>query len=92
MTVRKMANVERPSFIAELSCVSEYSSVEKANQYCDFLHTVLDKHAHPSLRNVMNHNSSPWFESIRDELFKAKRESRQAETKCRNTMIFILSD
>ena len=49
--------------------VSEFSSVEKANQFCDFLRTVLDRHAPPCLRKVMTHNSSPWFESIRDELF-----------------------
>ena len=35
----------RPSFNAELSSVSESSSVEKANQFCEFLRTVLDKHA-----------------------------------------------
>ena len=69
-----MDNIVRPSFIAELSSVSEFSSVEKANQYCDCLHNVLGKHAPPSQRNVINHNSSPWFESIRDELFIAKRE------------------
>ena len=46
-TVRNMANFDRPSFISELffSSVSEFSTVEKANQYCDFLRTVLDKHA-----------------------------------------------
>ena len=41
---RKIANIDRPSFIAELSSVSEFSSVENANQFCDFLHTVIDKH------------------------------------------------
>ena len=30
-TVRKIANIDRPSFIAELSSVSEFSSVENAN-------------------------------------------------------------
>ena len=35
-TVRNMVNIGSPSFIAELSSVSEFSSVEKANQYCDF--------------------------------------------------------
>ena len=44
-TVRNIANIDRPSFIAELSSVSEFSSVENANQFCDFLRTVLDKHA-----------------------------------------------
>ena len=44
-TVRKIANIDRPSFIAELSSVSEFSSVEKANQFYDSLCTVLDKHA-----------------------------------------------
>ena len=41
-TVGNMANIEHPSFIADLSSVSEFSSVDKANQYCDFLRTVLD--------------------------------------------------
>ena len=72
-TVRNIANIDRPSFIAELSSVSEFSSVENANQFCDFLRTVLDKHAPPSLRKVITHSSSPWFESIRYELFIAKR-------------------
>ena len=57
-----MANIDRPSFIAELSSILEFSSIEEANQYCDFLRTVLDKHAPPSLRRVMNRNSSPCFE------------------------------
>ena len=44
-TVRNIANIGRPSFIAELSGVSEFSSVENANQFCDFLRTVM----HPLL-------------------------------------------
>ena len=91
-TVRNIANIVRPSFIAEVSSVSAFSSVDKANQFCDFLRTVLDKHAHPSLRKVITHNSSPWFESIREELFMAKRERRQAERKWRNTKLTILKD
>ena len=43
--VRNMANIDRPTFIAELTSVSE------------FLLTVLDKHEPPSLRKVINHNS-----------------------------------
>ena len=43
--VWNMASIDRPSFIAELSSVSEFSFVEKANQFCDFIRTVLDKHA-----------------------------------------------
>ena len=49
-TVRNIAIIDRPSFIAEVSSVSEFSSVEKTSQFCDFLRTVLDKHAPPSLR------------------------------------------
>ena len=45
MNVRNVANIDRPSFIVELSNVSELTYVEKANQYCDILCTVLDKHA-----------------------------------------------
>ena len=67
-TVMNIAKIYRPSFIAELSGVSEFSSVEILNQFCDYLRTVVDKHASPSLRKVITHNSSPWFESIRDEL------------------------
>ena len=91
-TVGNIANIDRPSFIAEVSSVSEFSSVEKAIQFCDFLRTVLDEHAPPSLRKVKNHYSSPWFESIRNELVKSKRERRQAERKWRNTKITIYKD
>ena len=58
--VWKIANIDRPSFNAEHSSGSESSSVEKRIQFCDFLRTVPDKHAPPSLRKVINHNSSPW--------------------------------
>ena len=91
-TVRNIAKIDRPSFIAELYSVSEFSSVEKANQFCDFLRTVLDKHAPPSLRKVITHSSSPWFESIRDELIIVKRKRRQAERKWRNTKLTIFKD
>ena len=91
-TARNISNIGRPSFIAELSSVSEFSSVENANQFCNFLRTVLDKHAPPSLLKVITHSSSPWFESIRDELFMAKRERRQAERKWRNTKLTIFKD
>ena len=89
---RNIANIERPSFIAELYSVSEFSSVVKANQYCDFLRTVLDKHAPPTLRKVVTHSSTPWLESIREELFIDKRERRQAERKWRNTKLTIFKD
>ena len=56
------------------------------------MRTVVDKHAPPSLRKVITHNSSPWFESIRDDLFIAKREKRQAERKWRNTKLTIFND
>ena len=84
-TVRNIANIDRPSFIAEPSSVSEFSSVENANQFCDFLRTVIDKHAPPSLRKVITHSSSPRFESIRDDLFITKR-------KWRNTKLTIFKD
>ena len=69
-----------------------FSSDEKANQYCEYLRTVLDKHAPPFLRKVINHNSSPWFESISDELFIAKRKRRLAERKLMNTKLSIFKD
>ena len=47
-----IANIDCPSFIVELSSVSEFSSVEKANQFCDFLRTVLDKHAPRHFRKL----------------------------------------
>ena len=56
------------------------------------MRTVQDRHALLSLRKVITHNFSPWFESIRDELFIAKRERRQAERKWRNTKLTILKD
>ena len=77
---------------SQIDSVSEFSSVEKANQFCDFLCTVLDKHAPLSLLKVITHNSSPWFESMRDDLFIAKRKRRQAERKWRNTKLTIFKD
>ena len=56
------------------------------------MRTVLDKHAPPSLQKVITHNSSPWFEPTRDELFIAKRERHQAERKWRNTKLTIFKD
>ena len=56
------------------------------------MRTVLVKHAPPSLRKVIAHNSSPWFESLRDELFIAKRKRRQAEWKWRNIKLTIFKD
>ena len=55
------------------------------------LRTVLDKHTPPSLRKVITHSSSPWFESIRDELYIDKIR-RQAERKWRNTKLTIFKD
>ena len=40
----------------------------------------------------MTLNSSPWFDSISDELYMAKRERRQAERKWRNTKLTIFKD
>ena len=91
-TVRNIAKIDRPLFFAELSGVSEFSSVENASQFCDFFRTVVDKHAPPSLRNVITHNSYPWFESIRYDLFIAERKRRQAERKWRNTKLTIFKD
>ena len=73
-TVRNIANIDHPSFIAEVSSVSAFSSVEKANQFCEFLRTVLDRHAPSSLRKVISHNSSSWFESMREEPFIARKK------------------
>ena len=56
------------------------------------MRTVLDKHAPPSLRKALAHNSSPWFESIRDALFIGKRDRRQADRKWRNTKLTIFKD
>ena len=56
------------------------------------MRTVPDKHAPLCLRKVITHNSSPWFESIRDELFTPKRERRQAERKWRNTKLPIFKE
>ena len=49
-TDNNMSNISRTLFIVELSNASEFSSVEKAIQYCDVLHNVLERHANPSLR------------------------------------------
>ena len=76
-TVRNMANIDCPSFNAELSSVQSLHLLTRQTSSVT-LRTVLDKHSPPSLREVIIH-FSPCFESIRDELFIAKRERRQAE-------------
>ena len=40
-TVRNIANIGRPSFIAVLSSASEFSSVENASQFCESLRTAM---------------------------------------------------
>ena len=62
------------------------------NHICDNLRTALSKYAPTSLRKAMNYNSSPLFESIKDELCKAKRERPEAERKWRSTKLNILGD
>ena len=61
-------------------CIS-FHLLKRRTSIVNFLRTVLVMHALPSLPKVMNNNSSTWSESIRDELFIAKRERRQAERK-----------
>ena len=73
-TVRNMDNIDRPSFIAELSSVSEFSSVEKTDQHCQFFCTVLHMYARHSPRKDITHISSQWFESIRDEFSMIKEK------------------
>ena len=51
--------------------------------------TLYEINMNASLQKVRNHDSSPSFESIRDELFKAKRERCLAERKWRNTKVII---
>ena len=55
-------------------------------------HYYYYKHAPPSLRKVITHNSSSWLESIREELLITMRERRQAERKWRNTNLTIFKD
>ena len=57
-TNRDMDSSDRPSFISELSWVSEFSSDEKANDFCEYLCTAPDEHAPPPLRKVITHNSN----------------------------------
>ena len=45
-----------------------------------------------SMLNAMTLNSSPLFESMRDELSMTKRERRRAERKWRNTKLTIFKD
>ena len=86
-TVRTMATLTVHHLLLNFP-VYQFSSVEKANQYCDFMRTILDKHAPNSLRKKQI-TTPPWFESIRDELLIAKRERCQAE---RNTKLTILKN
>ena len=59
ITVSNMANIDCPTFITELSSVSEFSSVEKANHFGEVIRSVLDNYEPTYLRKVRNHNSTP---------------------------------
>ena len=69
-TVRNIANIVRPSFINDPLIASVIIFLWQTSTVT-FLRTVLDRHAPPFLRKVINHNSSPLFESISDEILKA---------------------
>ena len=90
-TVMNIDNIDRPSFIAELSSVSEFHLLKRRTSSVTFSHCTRSA-CIPSLRKVITHNSSPWFESIRDELSIAKRERRQAERKWSYTKLTISKD
>ena len=66
-------------FITEFPNISEFSSVEKAKQFCNFLHTVLGKHASPYLQKAGNGKSYSWFDSTTYVLFRAMKELHQAD-------------
>ena len=45
--------------------LQSFHLLKRRNSTVNFF-TLLDKHAPPSLQKVITHNSSPWYESIRD--------------------------
>ena len=56
MTVKNIINIDCPSFIIHHFRVF---TGWKANQFCDFLNTVLNKHTLPPPWEARNHNPSP---------------------------------
>ena len=64
---------------------------EKDNKVFNLVVSQISMHS-LCLRKAITHNYSQLFESIRDELFIAKRERRQAERKWRNTKLTIFKD
>ena len=92
MTVRNMANIDCPSFIAHHFNVSGFSFVVDVNQFCTFFAHCNRQTCSPSLRNFSNNNSFSWFELIREELYKTKRERHRAERKRTNNKLPIFKD
>ena len=90
-TIRKIDNIDRHHLLLNFQEFQSFLLLKRQTS-SDSLRTALDKHALHSLQKVITHNSSPWLESIRDELFIAKRERRQAERKLGNTMLTIFKD
>ena len=68
-----IANIDGPIFIAEVSNISDFSTVDKVNQFCHILHTRRDNHVPHSEVKVGNHNSFSLIESTRYELLKATK-------------------
>ena len=76
-TARNNSSIDRPSLIAEIS--KDIIFFFSTNHFGDILRNILDKHARLTMRNIENLNFSPWYDSIRHDYFKAKKERRGVE-------------
>ena len=64
----------------------------KFRRICVTVLTAQDKQSPPSLRKAKNHNTTPWYESIRNEPLMANRERRQAYRILGSTKLTISKD
>ncbi|KAK7504048.1 hypothetical protein BaRGS_00004780 [Batillaria attramentaria] len=78
-TVRNLRNLDHVQFRTDVAAALSGLIPTTADDLMSALRSVLDTHAPPSRRQVMQRRSSPWYPSVSSELRALKRERRKAE-------------
>ncbi|KAK7484638.1 hypothetical protein BaRGS_00024164, partial [Batillaria attramentaria] len=78
-TVRNLRNIDHVQFRTDVAAALSGLIPTTADDLMSALRSVLDTHAPPSRRQIMQRRSSPWYPSVSSELRALKRERRKAE-------------
>ena len=78
-SVRNIRAIDLIAFRHDVATLAAASSVPSADQLCDHLRSVLDKHAPAAQRKVPQRRSTPWYSAVAPDLRALKQKKRQAE-------------